>query len=58
MGAVKELIRAEADGPLSFGDYTLGAKAKLDNLMNFSKNTWVLQRCSLVWYFWGFFCSF
>lgn len=31
MAAVSELIRNEADGTLSFGDYTLGAKAKLDN---------------------------
>ncbi|MGN0341497.1 MAG: endosialidase [Roseburia sp.] len=31
MAAVKELIRSEANGTISFGDYTLGAKAKLDN---------------------------
>jgi len=31
MGVVSELIRTEADGTISFGDYTLGAKAKLDN---------------------------
>lgn len=31
MNAVSELIRTEADGSLSFGDYTLEAKAKLDN---------------------------
>ncbi len=31
MAAVSELIRAEADGTISFGDYTLNAKAKLDN---------------------------
>ena len=31
MTVVKELIRSELDGTLSFGDYTLGAKAKLDN---------------------------
>lgn len=30
MAAVKELIRAEVDGALSFGDYTLEQKAKLD----------------------------
>ncbi len=30
MAAVKELLRAEADGTLSFGDYTLGSKIKLD----------------------------
>ncbi len=31
MAAISELIRTEANGTLSFGDYTLGAKAKLDN---------------------------
>ena len=31
MSVVSVLIRTEADGSLSFGDYTLGAKAKLDN---------------------------
>jgi len=31
MGVVSELIRIEADGTISFGDYTLNAKAKLDN---------------------------
>ena len=30
MAVVKELLRAEADGTLSFGDYTLGAKTKMD----------------------------
>ena len=30
METVKELLRAEADGTLSFGDYTLGSKTKLD----------------------------
>lgn len=30
MAVVSELIRAEEDGTLSFGDYTLGAKAKND----------------------------
>lgn len=30
MAAVKELLRAEADGTLSFGDYTLESKTKLD----------------------------
>ena len=28
MSAVKELIRNESDGTLSFGDHTLGEKAK------------------------------
>ena len=30
MTAVKELIKSEADGTLSFGDYTLDSKTKLD----------------------------
>ena len=31
MATVKELLRAEEDGTLSFGDYTLVSKTKLDN---------------------------
>lgn len=31
MAVIKELIRSEADGTLSFGDYSLNVKAKLDN---------------------------
>lgn len=31
MTVVKELLRAESDGTLSFGDYTLRAKTKKDN---------------------------
>lgn len=31
MAVVSELLRVEADGTISFGDYTLDAKAKLDN---------------------------
>ena len=31
MAAVKELIRTEADGTLSFGDYTLAWKTKLED---------------------------
>lgn len=31
MVAVKELLRSEEDGTLSFGDYTLQSKTKLDN---------------------------
>ena len=31
MAAISELIRTEGNGTLTFGDYTLGAKAKLDN---------------------------
>lgn len=30
MAVVKELLRAEADGTISFGDYTLASKTKLD----------------------------
>jgi hypothetical protein len=32
MAAVKELLRVENDGTLSFGDYTLAAKTKLDGV--------------------------
>jgi len=31
MSVVKELIRIEADGSLSFGDYTLDTKSKLQD---------------------------
>lgn len=31
MAAVSELIRKESNGTISFGDYTLSAKSKLDN---------------------------
>ncbi len=31
MAVVKELIRVEADNTISFGDYTLDSKSKLDN---------------------------
>lgn len=31
MAAVKELLRAESDGTLSFGDYTLASKTKKDD---------------------------
>ena len=31
MAVISELIRTEENGKLSFGDYTLAAKAKLDN---------------------------
>ncbi len=31
MAAVKELLRIEADGTLSFGDYTLASKTKLED---------------------------
>lgn len=32
MAVVSELIRSEADGTISFGDYTLLQKSKLDNV--------------------------
>lgn len=32
MAAVKELLKVEDDGTLSFGDYTLDSKTKLDGL--------------------------
>ena len=31
MAVISELIRSEADGAISFGDYSLSAKAKMDN---------------------------
>ena len=31
MAVVKELLRAESDGTLSFGDYTLASKTKLED---------------------------
>lgn len=31
MSVIRELIRSEADQTISFGDYSLAAKAKLDN---------------------------
>ncbi|MCR5419217.1 MAG: endosialidase [Lachnospiraceae bacterium] len=34
MAAVKELIRGQQDGSVSFGDHTLAEKAKLDNFVN------------------------
>ena len=32
MAVISELIRSEADGTISFGDYTLAQKSKLDNV--------------------------
>ncbi len=34
MAAVKELLRAEADGKISFGDYTLAAKSKVEDFQH------------------------
>lgn len=31
MSVISELIRSESDGSISFGDYSLAAKAKVDN---------------------------
>ena len=31
MAVISELIRSESNGSISFGDYTLNAKSKLDN---------------------------
>lgn len=31
MAVINELLRSEADGTISFGDYSLGSKSKLDN---------------------------
>lgn len=31
MAVISELLRSEADGTISFGDYSLSSKAKLDN---------------------------
>ena len=31
MAVISELLRSEEDGTISFGDYTLSTKAKLDN---------------------------
>ena len=31
MAVIKELIRSEADGTISFGDYTLNEKSKLQD---------------------------
>lgn len=34
MAVISELLRAEADGTISFGDYTLDTKAKMDNFQH------------------------
>ena len=34
MAVVKELLRAEADGKVSFGDYTLAAKSKVEDFQH------------------------
>ena len=31
MAVINELLRSEADGTISFGNYTLASKSKLDN---------------------------
>ena len=40
MAAVKELLRAETDGTLSFGDYTLDSKTKLDGASSARRPDW------------------
>ena len=47
MAAVKELLRAEADGTLSFGDYTLGSKTKLDGF-EFQGDLYKVKTCSEI----------
>ena len=47
MAAVKELLRAEADGTLSFGDYTLKSKTKLDGF-EFQGNIYKLKTFSEI----------
>ena len=37
MAAVKELIRAEADGSISFGDYELASKTKKQDFAVFQR---------------------
>ena len=49
MAAVKELLRAEADGTLSFGDYTLDSKTKLDGF-EFQGDLYKVKTCvSRIW---------
>ena len=50
MSAISELIRSEADGTISFGDYTLDAKAKLDNFghqgdLSKTSQSWSVMVC-------------
>ena len=47
MGVVSELIRTEADGTISFGDYTLSAKAKLDNY-EFNGDIYKVKTCAEI----------
>ena len=47
MAAVKELLRAEADGTLSFGDYTLDGKTKLDGF-EFQGNVYKVKTFSEI----------
>ena len=43
MAAVKELIRAEADGSISFGDYELASKTKKQDFEYFN-----ITRCGVL----------
>ena len=47
MGVVSELIRTESDGTISFGDYTLSAKAKLDNF-EFGGDIYKVKTCAEI----------
>ena len=47
MAAVKDLLHAENDGTLSFGDYTLGAKTKKDNF-EFQGDIYKVKTCSAI----------
>ena len=42
MAVVSELLRGEAEGKISFGDYTLDTKAKLDNF-NYNDATYKVK---------------
>lgn len=47
MAVIKELLRAEQDGTLSFGDYSLAAKAKLDNF-EFKGDIYKVKTCKEI----------
>ena len=58
MPAIKELLRAEADGRLSFGDYTLTSKAKMPDfehqgdiyyVKTFQESTRLEKNCMFVY---------
>ena len=47
MTVVKELIRSELDGTLSFGDYTLDTKTKKDGF-EFQGDIYKVKTCDLI----------